>query len=215
MRMRTPFLAGAFLLTYAVPAAACTFYHTATYLSIPSRPTWGAGVGATFSDPTFLAISGDVAMKLGEKMVVRPGIGICSGNDETDPFFGASFGLNVSQSATMSFNVQSGISYLPFDGGSEMVIPVGVAAKFSSSGPMSFYAGGSLVWTQVDIDTFGSASNTDPMLFGGIMGSSGSIGYTLGAQLFLGDDSEFGAVAAVSLNSASSMIRHLGKAIRK
>lgn len=217
MRMRTPLLAGALCLTYAVPAYACNFYHFATYLPLPARPTWGAGVAVGLGDPVGFAVSGDVGMKLGEKIVVRPGIGICSVDSETNPYFGASVGLQLAQNANMTLNLQSGIQYTSFDGGSEMLIPIGAAARFGASGPMSFYAGGSLVWANFEVDGpgGGSFSDTNPMLYGGLMGSSGSIGWTLGAQIVMGDsDTDFGIIAAINLNSGASAIRHIGKLFR-
>jgi hypothetical protein len=147
---------------------------------------------------------------------VQPAIGICTGDDETDPFFGGGFAYKLTQSGTMTLNLQSGISYLPFDGGSEMTIPVGLAASFAGSGTMGFYAGGSLWWTQVDIDDFGSDSDSDPVLFGGLQSRSGSMAWSLGAQIKLGDDdTDFGIVAGISMNQGASAIRHIGKLLRK
>jgi hypothetical protein len=215
MRMRTPILAGALSLVYAVPAAACTFYSTATYLDIPAGGvTWGLGAAFTFTDPTTTAISGDASMRLGNNMVVRPGIGLCSANDESDPFFGADIGYQLTQSGSMRLNLQSGITYLSFDGGSLMNIPIGAAASFAGSGTMGFYAGGSLVWTNLEVDGGGSASDTNPMLFGGIGSRSGSMGWKLGGQLLLGDDTEFGVVAGVSFGGASSALRNFAKSIK-
>ena len=213
MRMRTPLLAGALCLAYATPAFACNFYFASTFMRIPARPAFGAGVSAAFSDPATYAISGDVAMRLGNNMVVQPGIGVCTG-DETDPFFGAGVAYKLTQSGTMTFNLQSGISYMPVDGASIMTIPIGAAASFTGSGNMGFYAGASLWWTQVEVDGGGSASDSDPVLFGGLQGFSGSIGWSLGAQLFMGDDTEFGVVAGIHMHQAASAIRHIGKLIR-
>ena len=214
MRMRTPLLAGALCLAYATPAFACNFYFNSTFMRIPAKPSFGAGVAADFSDPATYAISGDVAMRLGNNMVVQPGIGVCTG-DETDPFFGAGVAYKLTSSGTMTLNLQSGISYMPLDGASIMTIPIGAAASFAGSGSMGFYAGGSLVWTQVDVDDFGSASNTDPLLFGGIQSRSGSMAWSLGGQLFMGDDTEFGVVFGIGMNSGASAIRHIGSLFRK
>lgn len=215
MRMKTPLLAGALCLAYATPAFACNFYFASTFMRIPARPSFGAGVEAALSDPSFFGISGDVAMRLGNNMVVQPAIGICMGNDESDPYFGAGIAYKLTNSSTMTLNLQSGISYLPFDGGSEMTIPIGLAASFAGSGTMGFYAGASLWWTQVDIDNFDSVSDTDPVLFGGIQSRSGSLGWSLGGVLYMGDDTEFGIVAGVSMNQGASAIRHIGKLFKK
>lgn len=215
MRMRTPFLAGALCLAYAVPAGACTFYSTATYLAIPAGGVaWGLGAAFTFSDPTFTTVSGDASMRLGNSMVVRPAIGLCSGGGSSDPVFGADVGYQLTQSGTMRLNLQSGISYRSFDGGSSMMIPIGAAASFAGSGTMGFYAGGSLVWANIEVDNGGSASDTNPMLFGGVQSRSGSMGWTLGGQLLLGDDTNLGVVAGLNFGTASSALRNFVKAIR-
>jgi len=214
MRMKTPLLVGAFCLAYATPAYACNFYFASSFMRIPARPSFGAGVAAELSDPTFLGISGDVAMKLGEKAVVQPAIGICSGDGNTDPFFGAGVAYNLTQNANMSLNIQSGISYLTFDGGNEMVIPVGAAASFGASA-VKFYAGASMWFTSIDIDNSVSASDSDPVLFGGLQGRSGAMAWTLGGEVLMGDNTEFGIVAGVSLSQGSSAIRHIGSLFRK
>lgn len=215
MRMRTPLLAGALCLVTATPAFACNFYFASTFMRMPARPSFGVGVEAALSDPSFFGISGDVAMRLGNNMIVQPAIGICSGNDETDPYFGGGFAYKLTQSGTMTLNLQSGISYLPFDGGNEMTIPIGLAASFAGSGTMGFYAGASLWWTQVEIDDFDNASDSDPVLFGGLQSRSGSWNWSLGGVLFMGDDTEFGVVAGVSMNSGASAIRNIGKIFKQ
>ncbi|HEX6315428.1 MAG TPA: hypothetical protein VFZ73_11240 [Gemmatimonadaceae bacterium] len=218
MRMRMPLLAGVLSLVSAAPVYACTFYFTSAYMPIPARPTFGAGVMAEFSDPAGFAVSGDVGMKLGERMVVRPAIGLCSYevvDRENDPFFGAGVALNLTQSATMSLNLQSGISYMSTDFGNTTIVPIGAAASFRGSGPVSFYAGASLWWQQIEVDGGGSDSETDPVLFGGLTGSAGSLGWTLGGQLYMGDDTEFGLVAGLNFNQAASMIRNLPKLFSK
>jgi hypothetical protein len=215
MRMRTPLLAGALCLAYATPAFACNFYFASTFMKIPARPSFGAGVEAALSDPSFFGISGDVAMRLGNNMVVQPAIGICSGNDETDPYFGGGVAYKLTQSGTMTLNLQSGISYSTFTGGNSMTIPIGLAASFAGSGTMGFYAGASLWWTQVEIDDFDNASDSDPVLFGGLQSRSGSLAWSLGGILYMGDDTEFGIAAGVSMNSAASAIRKIPNLFRK
>ena len=79
---------------------------------------------------------------------------------------------------------------------------------------MGFYAGGSLVWQQFEFDGGGSTSDTNPMLFGGIGSRSGSMGWKLGGQLLLGDDTEFGVVAGISFAGASSALRNFTKGLK-
>jgi hypothetical protein len=215
MRMKTPLLAGALCLAYATPAFACNFYFASTFMRIPARPAFGAGVEAALSDPSFFGISGDVAMRLGNNMVVQPAIGICTGNDNTDPYFGGGIAYKLTQSGTMALNLQSGIAYQTSDGANVMTIPIGAAASFGGSGSMGFYAGASLWWRQVDPDGGESVSDSDPVLFGGLQGYSGSFGWSLGGQLLMGDDTDFGIVAGVHMHQASSAIRHIGKLFKK
>lgn len=220
MRMKTPLLAGVLSLASAAPAYACTFFFTSTYIGIPARPSFGVGVLAELDDPASFGVSGDVAMKLGEKMVVRPAIGLCSNEDafgerQNDPYFGAGVALNLSQSQSMSFNLQSGISYLSFDGGNLLTVPIGAAASFRGSGPVAFYAGASLWWQQVEIDGGGSDSESDPVLFGGLTGNAGTMSWTLGGQLYMGDETDFGIVAGLSMNPGASAIRRIGSVFRK
>lgn len=216
MRMRTPLLAGALCLAYATPAFACNFYFASTFMRIPARPSFGGGVNATFSDPAVTAISGDVAMRLGNNMVVQPAIGVCTGDDNTDPMFGAGVAYRLTPSGTMTLNLQSGISYITLDGGNIMTIPIGAAASFAGSGSIAFYAGASLWWSQVDPDVGESVSESDPVLFGGLQSRSGSLAWSLGGQLILGDDdTDFGIVAGLSFSQAASAIRNFGKLFGK
>ena len=187
-------------------------------MKIPARPSFGAGVNAELSDPAFFGISADVAMRLGNNMVVQPAIGVCTGDDNTDPFFGAGVAYKLTQSGTMALNLQSGISYLTYDGGSEMTIPIGLAASFAGSGTMGFYAGASLWWTQFDYDSelIDDDSDSDPVLYGGLQSRSGSMAWSLGAQVRMRDnDTDFGIVAGISMNQGASAIRHIGKLFRK
>lgn len=217
MRMKMPLLAGALCLAYATPAYACNFYFSSTYLRIPARPSFGVGGVAQFSDPMVFGVAGDVAMKLGEKIVVRPGIGLCSydvaDERQNEAFFGGDIGINLARSSTMSLNLQSGISYRSSDFGDVTLVPIGVAASFASSSAFSFYAGASLWWTDIDVE--GVESDTDPVLFGGLQGGSGSMAWTLGGQLVMGDDTDFGIVAGISMNPGSSAIRRIGSVFRK
>ncbi len=112
----------------------------------------------------------DVAMRLGDNAVVQPAIGICSGGGDTNPFFGAGVAYRLTNNANMSLNLQSGLSYLTADGGNVLTIPIGAALSFKASHTMSWYAGGSLWWSQLDpdVDGFDSVSDSDPVLFGGL-----------------------------------------------
>jgi len=207
MRMKLPLLAGALCLAYATPAEACGWYFASSFMRIPAKPAFGAGVSGALSDPAVWGISADVAMRLGDKAIVQPALGICTGGGESDPYFGAGVAYQLTSNANMAVNIQSGISYRSFDGGSHMIVPIGAAASFKSSETMSFYAGASMWWQSIDVDGFESVSDTDPVLFGGLQLASGPMSWTLGGQLFMGDDTEFGIVVGANMNRAASAIR--------
>ena len=207
MRKGTWYIAGALLIASATPAYACNFYFASTFMKVPARPSFGVGVNGELGDATFWGISGDVAMKLGEQAVVQPAIGICTGEGSTDPYFGAGFAYRLTNNANMVVNLQSGISYQSFDGGNSMTVPIGAALSFKGSETMSWYAGGSLWWTSVDADGVGSDSDTNPVLFGGVQLASGPMAWTLGGQLLMGDDTEFGIVLGANMNQGVNAIR--------
>ena len=210
--MKMPFLAGALCLAVATPAYACNFYFASSFMRLPAKPSFGVGVSGELGDATFWGISGDVAMKLGEKAVVQPGIGICTGEGETNPYFGTGVAYQISNNANMAVNLQSGISYETFDGGNMMIIPIGAAVSFKSGSNMSWYAGGSLwlMTASFDVDVPGvdnSVSDNTPVVFGGVALTSGPMAWTLGTQIALGDDTEFGIVLGANMNQAASAIR--------
>ena len=206
MRKGMWFVAGVLLVAHATPALACNFYFASSFMKVPARPSFGVGVNGELGDATFWGISGDVAMKLGEQAVVQPAIGICTGEGSTDPYFGAGVAYRLTNNASMALNLQSGISYLSFDGGNEMTIPIGAALSFKSSETMSWYAGGSLWWQQVEVNDI-SGSDTNPVLFGGLQLATGAMAWTLGGQLLLGDDTEFGIVVGTNMNQGVNAIR--------
>jgi hypothetical protein len=208
MRMNTSLLTGALCLAVATPAYACNFYFASTFMKVPAKPSFGVGVNGELGDATIWGISGDVAMRLGDQAVVQPAIGICTGDGETQPFFGAGAAYRLLNDANMALNLQSGISYLSADGGNEMTIPIGAALSFKRSETMSLYAGGSLWWKQSDPDVGESHSDTDPVFFGGLQVSSGPMAWTFGAQLRVGDnDTEFGIVVGANMNQGVNAIR--------
>jgi hypothetical protein len=209
MRMKMPLLAGALCLAVATPAYACNFYFTSSFMKIPAKPSLGFGVYGLLGDATFWGISGDVAMKLGEQAVVQPALAVCTGEGDSEMFFGSGFAYRLSNSATIAVNLQSGIMYLPADGGDLITIPIGAALSFKRSETMSLYAGGSLWWTQVSVDGGGSASETDPVLFGGLQVASGAMAWTFGGQLYMGEDTEFGIIFGANMNQGVNAIRNL------
>jgi hypothetical protein len=207
MRKGTWFLAGALLVAAAAPAHACNFYFSSTFMKVPAKPSFGVGVNGALGDPSVWGISGDVAMRLGDNAVVQPAIGYCTGGGTSDPYFGAGVAYRLSNNSSMGVNLQSGISYQKFDGGNSMTIPIGAALSFGGSSAMSFFAGGSLWWTSFEVDGAGSSSDTSPVVFGGVNLASGAMAWTVGGQLLMGDDTEFGIVLGANMNQGVNPLR--------
>ena len=72
---------------------------------------------------------------------------------------------------------------------------------------MSLYAGGSVWFAQFDDDFAGSFSDNITVLFGGLQMASGALAWTLGGQIALGDDTEFGIVLGANMNQGVNAIR--------
>ena len=200
MRMRMPLLTGALCLAQATPAFACDFYFNSTHLRIPARPAFGGGMSTNFGNNTTWSFSGDVAMRLGDKAVVQPGVGFCSGNG-SDWFFGAGGAYRLKQSASMTINLQTGLTYATISGGSQLRIPFGGSLLMKQNEMYSLYGGASFVWTQADFDEFESVSDIDPLVFGGLQYTSGPVVWSFGGQLLFADDIEFGILAGGSMNT--------------
>ena len=217
MRMRMPFLTGVLCLAYATPAFACDFYFNSTFLRIPARPAFGGGMQTAFGDATIWSFAGDVAMRLGDKAVVQPGLGVCTGGDNTDWFFGAGGAYRIMQSASMTINFQTGLTYASISGGSQLKIPFGGSVLMRQNETMALYGGASFVWSQVDFEEFDSVSDIDPLVFGGLQMTSGPMVWSFGGQLLFADDIELGILAGGSMNTGihGGALRFLKSLIRK
>ena len=207
MRKATWYIAGVLLVAHATPALACNFYFTSTFMKVPAKPSFGFGANGALSDPAVWGISGDVAMRLGDNAVVQPAIGYCTGGGQSDPYFGAGVAYRLANNAGLAVNLQSGVSYQSFDGGNQVVIPIGAALSFGSTGTMSLFAGGSVWVMQSDFDGVGSESTSDPVLFGGANFAAGAMALTVGGQLLLAEDTEFGIVRGANMNQGVNPLR--------
>jgi hypothetical protein len=143
-----------------------------------SIPTGTAAVGAGLiiqpgSDggDTFTIASGDVAFALGERAVVRPAVGICSGGGESELTFGIGLGVNLwnNPDGTMAVNLQSHLAYASGEGWSETTVPVMAATSFSAGESAAIVVGAGLQIGRVSIDISefsDSSTDTDPVAFG-------------------------------------------------
>lgn len=229
MRWRTKSLiALGLMVSTAAPAFACGFWFNSAFMGVPGGPTVSVALQNWFSDYASRTLTGDVAVKVGDKASVRAGAGICmeESGDETDSniMFGGSGAMRVWQdeAGKMSVNAQAGIEMASFDGGSYRNIPIGVALMTKSSETMSLFAGAAFNMSNISVDDCPDgfdcdASNSDPSLFGGAVFAMGKVNVTAGATIALGDDTEFALNVAGSMSMGSTMsgLRKIGSLFRK
>jgi hypothetical protein len=178
MRMNTSLLTGALCLAVATPAYACNFYFASTFMKVPAKPSFGIGVNGELGDATIWGISGDVAMRLGDQAVVQPGIGICTGEGETNPYFGAGVAYRLANNANMAVNLQSGSATST----TAAMVTFRSAQRCLRRSETVALCG----WVAVvEAERLASAnhSDTDPVFFDGLQVSSGPMAWTFGAQL--------------------------------
>lgn len=197
--------AGALLLASPVEAWACDFPFNGSFLS-RSTGRWsiGGSLGLTTSDPSVLVVAGDATINAGAKAVIRPAIGICrvgggdGGDSSTELMFGGAVGINVWNNADnrVALNVQSGLSYVAFDGGSDMTIPITLAGQLTANETTSLYGGVGMSHNRTSFDNVtpgfdDSFSATDPVLFGGVMFRQARAAIVAGIHLLLADSKNF------------------------
>ncbi|MGQ0764305.1 MAG: hypothetical protein ACT4OZ_01395 [Gemmatimonadota bacterium] len=190
--------AGAFLIALPTEAWACDFPFNGSFLG-RSTGKWsiGGSLGLTTSDPSLLVIAGDATINAGTKAVIRPAIGLCRSGGEgssSEIVFGGGAGINVWNNADnkVALNVQTGLSFVSFDGGKDITIPVTVAGQFMANERTSFYGGAGMSHNRVSIDETspgfdGTFSSTDPVLFGGVQFIQTRVLVVLGLHLLMGD----------------------------
>lgn len=224
MRWRTRSLIAAGLaLSASSPALACSFGQNHRYISIPSKTALGFNIIYTLGDYPVLLGSANADVKVGDKVVVAPVIGMCRYEEgdfsETVLAYGATVGVNLWNDAAgkLSLNAQAGLEMDSFDGGSERNIPIGAALRIKSSDKMSWYAGGALNMYSIDIDGFGSTSSSDPSLYGGATFAMGNTMLSAGVVMFMNDeDTEFALNVGATLPlGGSSALRRIGSILRK
>ena len=103
-------------LTWASPAHACGLWFNSTYLMVPASPTVSLGLQ---NIDNYMMIAADAALKLGDKIVLRPGVGTCRYTGDgggSDMVFGAAAGMQVWKDAAgkVTANVQVGAEMLSY-----------------------------------------------------------------------------------------------------
>jgi hypothetical protein len=219
MRWRTRSLVAAALgVTFASPAHACGLWFNSTYLMIPPNPMVSLGL-QNVGD--YMMIAADAAFKLGDRLVLRPGIGSCRYTGEgggSEIAFGAAAGMQVWKDAAgkVSANVQVGAELLSYDGGNERNIPIGAAVAMKSSDKVTLFGGAAINLYNDSYDIpggeGGSTSSSDPSLFAGVGFKTGKVQLTGGIAMFMGDgDSEIAINlgGGMALGTASNAIKSL------
>jgi hypothetical protein len=221
MRWRTGILvAGALSLGLPAQAHACYLYLHSVFLPIPASPTFGAGVQVNPDDEIGWVGSVDAAFKLGSKAVLRPSVGMCKSGDFSELIYGAAAALRIwaDASGNTTVNVQTGFSYVSYDGGNDLTIPVGLAASFKRSNTMSLYAGGSLFLNKYNYETISgdvSDSDPDPVVFAGLSSNLGSMQVTAGAAVAFASETDIMLNLGFTNWQPTSAIRSLVSVFRR
>ncbi len=215
-------LAAGLALTWSTPAFACGFWFNQTFISIPATTTVGLGLNYWPGDYTIMVLAGDASIKLGDKFVIRPGVGMCrydaGGSTESVVMYGAGAAMNVwnDEAGKLSLNIQAGLEMDSYDGGNERNIPIGAALRIKGSETMSWFAGAAL---NLYNDSFAgqSYSSSDPSIYGGAILAMGKTMVTAGAGMYMGDESDLfiNIGASMALGSGSSALRKIGTLFRK
>ena len=219
MQWRTrSLIAVALAVTSASPAYACGLWFNSTYLMIPSNPVVSLGVQ---SIGDYMMIAADAAFKLGDKMVLRPGVGSCRYTGDgggSEIAYGAAAGMQVWKDAAgkVTANIQAGAELLSYDGGSERNIPIGASVAVKSSDKLTLIGGAAINLYNDSYDAGGidySESSSDPSLYAGAAFMTGKVRLTGGIAMFMGDDSEMAINigGGMALGTASNAIKTLFK----
>ena len=198
-------------LGWPAAASACDFYLAYTFLGAQNASFAIGGrlniqPGSDGGD-TFTIANADVAIPLGERGVVLPAVGICSGGDETELTAGGGVGVNLfnSSDGLWSVNVQSHLAWASFEGGSEITAPVIAAASYAVNESASIFAGAGLQIGRVSFDSDfsgldGSETDSDPVGFAGVSFGSESVGFSAGVQIKKGDeDTDYALVGGLRI----------------
>lgn len=188
-------LTGAACILGPASASACDLYFNSVFLRQPvGRLAIGAGAQIQTGDPTTTIFSGDLSIKLGQKAVVRPGVGLC--RQGGGPGFQSSSALTIgsglgvrlwnSPNGGVAINGQAGFAYVSSDGATDLTFPIGAAADFKASDQVSVFAGAALKFSRFSY-TGGSQTDSDPVLYGGVTINLKRADLTAGITLQNGD----------------------------
>ena len=210
MRVK-PLLIGTACLLLMAPAAlaACDFYMGYTFFRVPSSSVaLGGGMNiqpGSDGEDTYLIPSVDVSIRLGERAVVRPGVGLCtSTGDESDSevTLGGGFGIHLwtNDEGNFSLNLQGAIAHASGDDWSEQTMPFFAAGQYQASETAAVFFGAGF---QVGRSSYGdedAETDSDPMAFGGATFDVSRAAVSAGIQLKKGDsDTDYALVFGLNV----------------
>jgi hypothetical protein len=153
--------------------------------------------GAILVEPgdedTYLIPSVGLGIYLGERLVVAPLLGFCTGGEDSELVLGGLAGVNLISTEQWSLGVQTHVARTGYEGYSEMLIPVLAAATFDVSETARLYANAGLLFWRYSPETGDSQSESDPAAAAGITLPLGSATVSGGITLVNGEDeTDFG-----------------------
>jgi hypothetical protein len=180
-------------VAWPTAVSACDFYNAYNFVRMPTtKLTLGAGINIQPGDYTYVIPSVDLAFRVGEKGRVGPALGVCRGEGETEITFGGAGAFQVFSQPDnrLSINVQTHLAHASGDGWSETTVPVLGVASFASGERAALFAGAGLQIGHASVKVRGfstSATDTDPVLLGGVRLPSGNLDLSGALQLKIGD----------------------------
>jgi hypothetical protein len=215
--MRTLIAVG-LTVTWSAPAMACNFWFNSSYMRVPANPTISVGLQ---NWDNYRIISADVALKVGDKVVVRPGVGTCSytgpGDSDSEILFGLGAAANLwnDESGKVAVNAQAGFEMVSFDGGNERNIPIGAAVQYRASDMVSLFGGAAVNFYNISYDERDvDGSSSDVTIFGGASYTTGNFTFTGGLTSWDGEVA-INLGAGMALGSTMNGLRRIGSLFRK
>jgi len=186
-------------------ASACDLYLAYTYLGVPtgSLAVGGGLVASPMSGDTdtFLMPSVDLGIRLGDRAVVRPALGLCNGPDDNEIILGAGGSFNIWRDASSgsALNVQAHLARTSTDGFTTMSIPIVGSGIYPLTDSASIFG---TLGVQMLRWSYESLSNSDTNLVAatGVRFSTGSTDISAGINIVnTDDDTDLGLIAGVSI----------------
>jgi len=186
-------------------ASACDLYLAYTYLGVPTGSlSFGGGLVASpmsGDSDTYLMPSVDMGIRLGDRAVVRPAVGLCNGPDDNEIMLGAGGAFNIWRDASSgtALNVQAHLARTSSDGFTTMSIPIVGSGIYPLTESASIFGTLGVQMLRWSYSSF-SESDTNLVAATGVRFSTGSTDISAGINIVNGEsDTDLGLIAAVSV----------------